>query len=132
MNTLGIALAFLFPQADPTRDFIVQDDGEGPYIKYWDETLLGPQPSSEQLTLAAEKALAVAAMRREEDQRPITQRHVRELTLILAQQAGQVTPGMIDPNQPLNEGAPAFLALSKGVRDCVLQERAIRIERAKL
>lgn len=39
----------IYPLADPTRDFIVQDDGKGPYIAYWNTDKLGPQPDTESL-----------------------------------------------------------------------------------
>ena len=67
----------------------------------------------------------------ERDQ-PMTQRFLREIILAIAAQSGQVSAAMLDPNQPLDEQAPAWLAISVGIRRCVLQERAIRAERAKL
>lgn len=63
---------------------------------------------------------------------PITQRHLREMTLLMASQAGQVTQTMLNPLLPLDEESPAWKAISVGVQRCVLQERAIRVERAKL
>ena len=38
------ALLFLFPDADPLRDYRVQDDGKGAYIAVWN--LANPQPTT--------------------------------------------------------------------------------------
>ena len=53
--TLAEALISLYPNADPTRDFIVQDDGDGAYIAFWDTASLGAQPSQAQIDAAASK-----------------------------------------------------------------------------
>lgn len=51
---LSIALQQLFPNADPMRDYIVQDDsdGNGPYIAQWN--LPDKQPSEAELLAAWE------------------------------------------------------------------------------
>ncbi len=59
MQNLGLILATLYPNADPLVDYRVQDDGAGPYIAYWNEQALGPQPDT--ATLQAAEAAAVAA-----------------------------------------------------------------------
>jgi len=41
-------LKLKFSNADFRKDIILQDDGNGTYIKYWDESL-GPKPTQEQL-----------------------------------------------------------------------------------
>lgn len=47
---LGQAVAELFPDADPLKDYTVQDDGKGPRLAVWN---LGvPRPSPEQLEAA--------------------------------------------------------------------------------
>jgi|Deesub1362A_J573_1020465.scaffolds.fasta_scaffold00740_9 hypothetical protein len=40
-------LMYLFPDAVPDRDYIVQDDGQGQYIAEWD--LPDPQPTQAEL-----------------------------------------------------------------------------------
>jgi len=49
---LANALKHLFPNADPLRDWIVQDDGTGAYIAAWH--LPTPQPTPEQLQAASD------------------------------------------------------------------------------
>lgn len=46
----------LYPNADFTKDIILQDDGEGAYIKHFDTAKLGTQP-----TQAAIDAVAIVA-----------------------------------------------------------------------
>ncbi|MDR4434408.1 XkdW family protein [Bacillus tequilensis] len=41
------AIMFKYPSADPTRDFIVQNDGEGSYIAEWN--LRAPIPTQKEL-----------------------------------------------------------------------------------
>lgn len=59
--SLAQQLAWLFPSAVPTVDYLVQDDtdGKGPYIKIWN--LSAPQPSAAQLA-AAQPPYVPAAM----------------------------------------------------------------------
>lgn len=59
MTNLGLILSVLYPNA-AQGDFRVQDNGEGPYIAYWNEQALGPQPDTATLQ-AAEAAAVVAA-----------------------------------------------------------------------
>ena len=56
------ALLFLFPDADPLRDYRVQDDGKGAYIAVWN--LANPQPTPRQLQAASD---AVDAARSQAD-----------------------------------------------------------------
>lgn len=92
----------------------------------------------EEIAQASAAAAAHAAqlplinIREREAREPITQRMLRETILAIAAQAGQITAAMLDPAQPLDELSPQFMALSIGIRRCVLQERAVRVERAKL
>lgn len=46
------ALKYLYPNADPLCDWIVQDDGNGAYIAAWH--LLDPQPTLAQLQAASD------------------------------------------------------------------------------
>lgn len=46
---IGTVLEWKYPTADGSIDYRVQDDGSGPYIAYWNEQKLGPQPTTEQL-----------------------------------------------------------------------------------
>lgn len=46
---LGLVLKHMYPNADSIADYGTQDDGDGPRIAYWNETKLGPQPTSTQL-----------------------------------------------------------------------------------
>ncbi len=46
------ALKYLFPNADPSRDYLLQDDGLGPYIAAWH--LADPQPDAAQLQAASD------------------------------------------------------------------------------
>ena len=43
-------LQYLYPDADAMKDYIVQDDGEGAYIKKWN--LAEPQPTQAELEAA--------------------------------------------------------------------------------
>ena len=55
VSLTGKAIKYLqqqFPEADFLKDIILQDDGDGPYIKYWGIGL--PQPTNEELNAAAE------------------------------------------------------------------------------
>ncbi len=54
---LGSALAQLYPDADHLRDFRIEDrgDGEGPTLTHWDETKLGPQPTTDKIEKAAKE-----------------------------------------------------------------------------
>jgi len=38
-----LSIKYLYPTATE-NDFGLRDDGNGPYIEYWDEVKLGPQP----------------------------------------------------------------------------------------
>lgn len=59
MNLAQI-LSYMFPIAVNGKDYTLQDDGQGPYIKTW--TFAGAaQPTAEQLT-AAEAVAALAAV----------------------------------------------------------------------
>lgn len=51
ITNLAAKLIAAYPSANPTRDFRVQDDGDGrgPYIAFWDTAKLGPQPSEAEL-----------------------------------------------------------------------------------
>lgn len=51
MIDLASRIAFLYPLAIPTHDYIVQDDldGNGPQLEYWNSDKLGVQPTNEQL-----------------------------------------------------------------------------------
>lgn len=60
---------------DPAKDFIIQDDGEGPYIKRWDSVRLGPAPTQADLT---NYMLAYAAKQPERDEAAFIQSISRE------------------------------------------------------
>lgn len=47
MGDLALRLQKLFPGIKFLQDVVVQDDGEGPYIKYWSRP--EPMPTPEQL-----------------------------------------------------------------------------------
>lgn len=47
---LSIAIQQLFPNADPIHDYIIQDDGSGPYIAQWN--LPDPEPTPAELDAA--------------------------------------------------------------------------------
>jgi hypothetical protein len=62
---LSHALAQLFPEADPLRDYTIQDDGDGPYIAAWhlaqaQPTLAELQTASDAYDLAQAQADAAA------------------------------------------------------------------------
>ena len=63
-DNLGTIIGFLYPNADPSSDYEVRDDGSGPYIAYWNEAKLGPQPTPQELA-AGWRSLAVATKRNE-------------------------------------------------------------------
>jgi len=55
MSLTGAAINYLqqqYPDTAFLRDIILQDDGEGPYIKYWG--VGGQKPTEEELNIAAE------------------------------------------------------------------------------
>lgn len=55
MSLTGKAVLWLqktFPNADFITDIVLQDDGNGPYIKYWG--ISDPQPTIEEANTAAE------------------------------------------------------------------------------
>jgi hypothetical protein len=54
MSLTGEAIKYLqqtYPNADFLKDIILQDDGEGPYIKYWG--IGSPKPTEEEINLAS-------------------------------------------------------------------------------
>ena len=56
-------LRFLYPDADPLRDYTVADDGSGPRLIAWN--LAAPQPTPAELDAALPAALAHAEARQE-------------------------------------------------------------------
>lgn len=44
---IALTLMYMYPGTDPLKDFIVQDDGAGQYIKEWN--LPDPQPTQKEL-----------------------------------------------------------------------------------
>lgn len=76
------AILQLFPNADPTRDFIVQDDGDGrgPYIAVWN--LPDPQPTLGQLADAWEQAKTAPSPLTVEEQLEQLKQQMAELTEI--------------------------------------------------
>lgn len=55
MSLTGKAVNYLqeqFPNASFIKDIILQDDGDGPYIKYWG--VGAPKPTEAELNIAAE------------------------------------------------------------------------------
>ena len=56
MSLTGKAIQYLqnkYPNISFIKDIILQDDGEGPYVKYWG--LGDPQPTEEELNQEGEK-----------------------------------------------------------------------------
>jgi hypothetical protein len=49
---LSRAIQKRYPNADPLRDFAVQDDGDGQKLVFWNEARLGPRPAPTQLESA--------------------------------------------------------------------------------
>ncbi|KEZ78301.1 XkdW family protein [Salinisphaera hydrothermalis] len=58
MDLVNIVI-FLKPNAVPVRDFLILDDGKGPYIGEWDTEKLGTKPTDAELS-AAEQPAALA------------------------------------------------------------------------
>ena len=58
-----LALRYLYPAADPLRDYVVADDGTGPRIAAWN--LPAPQPTDAELQAALPAAQAQAEQERE-------------------------------------------------------------------
>ena len=55
MSLTGQAITYLkqrYPEIDFLRNVVLQDDGQGPYIKYWG--LGSPKPTEQELNTAAE------------------------------------------------------------------------------
>lgn len=73
MVSLSVILGYIFPSAVSLRDYVVQDDGDGPYIARW--SLPQPQPTPAELAAAAHPAAlaAVTAQIKSERQRRQTQ-----------------------------------------------------------
>lgn len=64
-------IKFLNPTIS-NQDFMLQDDGDGPYLKYWNTEKLGSPPTQAQIAAArpaANAALALSAVRTERDRR---------------------------------------------------------------
>lgn len=59
MTNMDIVIRHLYPTAVNGDDYNLRDDGNGPFICYWDATKLGAQP--EVATLEAAEADALAA-----------------------------------------------------------------------
>jgi hypothetical protein len=76
---LGLILSVLYPNA-AQGDYSVQDDGQGPYIKSWDEAKIGPQPDEGALLAAEAGAMAKHAAKRKiaELEASVTLRRMRE------------------------------------------------------
>jgi hypothetical protein len=49
-------LMYLYPNAIPSVDFKLQDNGTGPFITYWNTAKLGTQPTATQITNATNAA----------------------------------------------------------------------------
>ena len=66
---MNIAQAIIqrHPNAVPSVDFSVRDEGDGQYIAYWNEAKLGPRPTDQQIRgawIPALKAQKIAEVRR--------------------------------------------------------------------
>ncbi|WP_162243077.1 XkdW family protein [Deinococcus sp. Leaf326] len=104
-------LRYLYPQADPLRDYVLGDEGlgDGPQIVAW--TLDTPQPTPEELEAALPAAQARAADQAEMDEvgAELAERyslHARALALRKAQTA-----------QEIEEEAASLLAYQQEIRD---------------
>ena len=51
-NDLGAIVAYLFPTADPRKDYEVRNDGSAPFIARWDTIKLGEPPTELQINNA--------------------------------------------------------------------------------
>jgi hypothetical protein len=111
---LSHALAQLFPQANPLRDYTIQDDGDGPYIAAWH--LAQAQPTLAELQ-AASDAYDTAQAQADADAQALrtqviavaqsavgvvitslTAVQVRSLLAVLLWKAGALTPtGAVKP-----------------------------------
>ena len=56
--SLATAIIYLYPEADPLRDFRVENGGSGGRLVYWDTGKLGFQPSAKTLETASADAEA--------------------------------------------------------------------------
>lgn len=70
MNIVN-ALRHLYPNAEPLRDYVLRDDGGGPYIAAW--SLPDPQPTLSELE-AASTAYDAAETQRQTDATALRQR----------------------------------------------------------
>lgn len=50
MNIPNI-IKFKFPNSIELKDYIIQDNGNGPFINYWNESILGKQLNEKELTI---------------------------------------------------------------------------------
>jgi hypothetical protein len=50
MNIPNI-IKFKFPNSIELKNYIIQDNGNGPFINYWNESILGSQPTEKELTV---------------------------------------------------------------------------------
>ena len=55
------AIAVLYPNINMVRDFVLTDEGNGPFISYWSESL-GPQPTAEQLAAVTQEQVDAAKL----------------------------------------------------------------------
>lgn len=60
-------LLYMYPSSNPPVDWLVQDDGAGPYLAYWDAAKLGPQPTQKQLEAVDAAATAYWANKQTAD-----------------------------------------------------------------
>ncbi|MFD2613528.1 XkdW family protein [Paenibacillus gansuensis] len=58
---LSKVILYLYPNAKPVKDFVIQDDGEGEYIALWD--LNHPKPTKAEQQAAWEAYLSEEAMK---------------------------------------------------------------------
>jgi hypothetical protein len=61
--SLGTAIAHLYPNANPLRDYRIEDkgDGQGERISFWNTATLGVQPTAPQIAQAEIDAAAALA-----------------------------------------------------------------------
>ena len=53
MVTLAEAIRVIYPNARPLTDYVIQDNGSGPVIVYWNQAV-GPQPTQAQIDAVAD------------------------------------------------------------------------------
>lgn len=113
MATVSEALIVLFPNATPDQDYIVRDDGSGPFIAYWDPAL-GVEPTPAEMDAVTPAQVTATRKTKEANIHDFLDR-------LEARQAA------IDADITLTQSSPTLNQLTRVVRDMLqFEQRELR------